>query len=84
VAYDRDWNLMATGKTQREIKKSGRCFKRDGGAAPHRGLVVLQELAAAPAGGNFEYGPVFIDKPDVYRLVMGEISGVQSYSRPFS
>jgi len=84
AAYDRDWNLMITGQDANGNYKVWSLIYGDGGAVPAGVWSSLQELAAAPAGGNFEYGPVFLDKPDVYRTCYVEkFSGVQSYSRLF-
>ena len=84
AVYDRDWNLMITGQDANGNYKVWSLIYGDGGAVPAGVWSSLQELAAAPAGGNFEYGPVFLDKPDVYRTCYVEkFSGVQSYSRLF-
>jgi hypothetical protein len=44
----------------------------------------LRELAAAPAGGDYEYRQPFLDKTDVYRCFFTEkYSGISAYNRPF-
>jgi hypothetical protein len=84
AVYDRDWNLILTGQDSNGNYMVWLLIYRDGGATPAGAWSPLQELASAPAGGNFEYGPVFLDKPDVYRTgYVEKFSGVQSYSRPF-
>ncbi len=84
AVYDRDWNLVVTGQDSNDNYKGWLLIYGDGGAVPAGTWSALQELASAPAGGNFEYGPVFLDKPDVFRAgYVEKFSGVQSYSRPF-
>ena len=67
AVYDTDWNLLVTGQdADGNYKVWSLIF--DGGGVPVGVWSSPQELASAPAGGQFEYGPVFIDKPDVYRV----------------
>ena len=80
----RDWNLLVTGQDANGNYKVWSLIYGDGGDVPAGVWSSLKELASAPAGGDFEYGPVFLDKPDVYRAFYVEkFSGVQSYNRPF-
>jgi hypothetical protein len=83
AVYDTDWNLLVTGQdADGNYKVWSLIF--DGGGVPVGVWSSPQELASAPAGGQFEYGPVFIDKPDVYRVFYVEkFKGVESYHRPF-
>ena len=75
---------MVTGQDSNGNYKVWLLIYGDGGAVPAGVWSALQELASAPAGGNFEYGPVFLDKPDVFRTgYVEKFNGVQSYSRPF-
>ncbi len=84
TVYDSDWNLLITGQDANGNYKVWSLIYGDGGDVPAGVWSSLQELASAPAGGNFEYGPVFLDKPDVYRAgYVEKFSGVQSYVRPF-
>jgi hypothetical protein len=84
AVYDGDWNLLVTGQDTNGNFKVWSLIYGDGGDVPSGGWSAFQELASAPAGGDFEYGPVFLDKPDVYRAFYVEkFSGVQSYNRPF-
>jgi hypothetical protein len=84
TVYDGDWNLMLTGQDANGNYKVWSLIYGDGGNVPAGVWSSLQELAAAPAGGNFEYVSVFLDKPDVYRAgYVEKFSGVQSYNRPF-
>jgi hypothetical protein len=84
AVYDRDWNLIVTGQDSNGNYKVWLLIYGDGGAVPAGAWSPLQELASAPTGGNFEYGPVFLDKPDVYRTgYVEKFIGVQSYNRPF-
>jgi hypothetical protein len=84
IIYDRDWNLLLTGQDADGNYKVWTLILGDGGDVTAGSWSSLQELASAPAGGNFEYGAAFLDKPDVYRVTYVEkFNGVQSYSRPF-
>jgi len=62
-----DWNLLATGQDSLGNFKVWSLVYGDGGDIPVGIWSSLKELASAPAGGDFEYGDVFMDKPDVYR-----------------
>jgi hypothetical protein len=82
--YDRDWNLLLTGQDVNGNYKVWSLVLGDGSDVTAGVWASLQELASAPAGGNFEYGAAFLDKPDISRATYVEkFSGVQSYSRPF-
>ena len=84
TVYDSDWNLLLTGQDANGNYKVWSLIYGDGGDVPAGVWSSLQELASAPAGGNFEYVSVFLDKPDVYRAgYVEKFSGVQSYNRPF-
>ena len=79
-----DWNLMVTGQDTAGSYKVWSLIYGDGGDVPAGTWSSLSELASAPSGGDYEYGPVFMDKPDVYRAFYVEkFHGVQSYNRPF-
>ena len=85
VSYHGDWNLLATGQDADKNYKVWSLTYGDGGAVLAGTWSSLQELASAPAGGDFEYGSVFLDRPDVNRAFYVEkFSGTQSYLRPFS
>ena len=85
VVYNTDWNLLVTGQDVLGSYKVWSLIYGDGGDVPAGTWSSLSELASAPAGGDYEYGPVFIDKPDVYRAFYVEkFHGVQSYNRPFA
>ena len=83
-AYSSDWNLLVTGQDSTGNFKVWSLVYGDGGNVPANTWSSLKELASAPAGGDFGYGAVFMDKLDVYRAFYVEkFSGIQSYSRPF-
>ena len=84
VVYDGDFALMVTGKdTSGNFKLWGLVYG-DGAAVPAGTWSTLQELAAAPSGGAFEYHQPFLDKSDVYRCFFIEkFTGDEAYSRPF-
>ena len=84
AVYSSDWNLLVTGQDAVGNFKVWSLVYGDGGNVSTGVWSPLKELAAAPAGGDFLYGAVFTDKPDVYRaFYMEKFNGVQSYSRPF-
>jgi hypothetical protein len=84
VVYHTDWNLLATGQDVNGNYKVWSLTYGDGGAVPSGTWSPLRELATAPAGGDFEYGRIFFDRPDVDRAFYVEkYSGIQSYLRPF-
>jgi len=84
AVYADDWNLLATGQDGAGNYKVWSLSYGDGGAFPSGTWSPLQELASAPAEGDFEYCGVFLDRPDVDRAFYVEkFSGTQSYSRPF-
>jgi hypothetical protein len=84
VFYDADWNLWVTGQDLAGNNMLWSLVYGDGGEVPVDTWSVLRGFASAPAGGDFEYGCPFLDKPDVCRGVYAErFSGTQSYDRPF-
>ncbi len=84
VVYYSDWDLLVTGQDSNGNYEVWSLIYGDGGEIPAGVWSNLKVLASAPAGGDFEYGGAFIDKPDVYRAFYVEkFVGVQSYSRLF-
>jgi hypothetical protein len=84
TVHSSDWNLLVTGQDSGENYKVWSLVYGDGGDVPAGSWSSLKEMASAPAGGDFEYGAVFLDKPDAYRAFFVEkFSGVQSYNKPF-
>jgi hypothetical protein len=84
VVHNVDWNLMVTGQDSEGNYKVWSLLCGDGGAIPVGSWSTLKEIASAPASGDFEYGGVFVDKPDEYLAFFVEkFSGTQSYNRPF-
>jgi hypothetical protein len=84
VIYDGDWNLMVTGKDAAGDYKLWSLVYGDGGAVAAGTWSALQELAAAPSGGDFEYRQPFLDKTDVYRCFFIEkYTGSEAYNCPF-
>jgi hypothetical protein len=65
--YDRDWNLLLTGQDTDGNYKVWSVICGDGGDVAAGTWSALKEIAAAPAGGDYEYAAVFADKPDVCR-----------------
>ncbi len=83
TAYGTDWNLLVSGKDSSGNFKLWSLIYGDGGDVTTGTWSALKEFAAAPAGGNFEYQRVFMDKPDVYRCFYVEnFSGTEAYNRP--
>ena len=84
VVYNFDWDLLVTGQDADGNYMVWSVVYGDGGTVPTGSWSILKELASSPAGGNFKYDSVFLDKPDVYRAFYVEkFSGNQSYNRPF-
>jgi hypothetical protein len=84
VVYDGDWNLLVTGKDTAGNFKLWSLVYGDGGDVPAGSWSALQELAAAPSAGNFEYRQPFLDKTDVCRCFYVEkFTGTEAYNRPF-
>jgi hypothetical protein len=82
--YDGDWNLLVTGKDTAGNYKLWSLVYGDGGSVSAGTWTDLRELAAAPAGGDYEYKQPFLDKTDVYRCFFTEkYSGIEGYNRPF-
>jgi hypothetical protein len=82
--YDGDWYLLVTGKDTTGNFKLWSLVYGDGDAVPAGNWSTLQELAAAPSGGDFEYRQPFLDKTNVYRCFFIEkYTGNESYNRPF-
>ncbi len=84
VVYDGDWNLLVTGVDGAGNPRLWSLVYGDGAAVPAGNWSSLTELAAAPAGGDFEYKQAFLDNAGVYRACYVEkFAGNESYSRPF-
>jgi hypothetical protein len=82
--YDGDWNLLVTGKDTAGNYKLWSLVYGDGDSVSAGTWSALQELAAAPAGGDYEYKQPFLDKTDVYRCFFTEkYSGIEAYNRLF-
>jgi hypothetical protein len=83
AVYDGDWNLLVTGKDSGGNYKLWSLVYGDGGDVALESWSALEELAAAPADGDFQYRTAFMDKPDVGRCFFVEsFSGNEAYSRP--
>ncbi len=84
AVYDNDWNLWITGQDMVGNYMLWSLVYVDGGEVSVGIWSTLRGFASAPAGGDFEYGCPFLDKPDVYRgLYVEKFSDTQSYNRPF-
>ncbi len=84
TVYDGDWMLLVTGRDSADNRKLWSPVYGDGGAIPAGTWSGLKEIASAAPDANFEYGGVFLDKPDVFRCFYVEkCTGAEAYSRPF-
>jgi hypothetical protein len=84
VVYDGDWNLIVTGQDSNGNYRAWSFVYGDGDEVPVGEWSELQEFASAPAGGNYEFHSVCMDKPDVFRVFYVEkFSGLQPYNRPY-
>ncbi|MFH1003513.1 MAG: hypothetical protein V1780_05145, partial [Chloroflexota bacterium] len=82
--YDGDWNLLVTGQDPAGNYRLWSLVYGDGGAVTTGSWSALKEVASAPSDGDFEYGGVFLAKPDVYQAFFVEkFSGTASYRRPY-
>ncbi|MBI2831810.1 MAG: hypothetical protein HYX79_06100 [Chloroflexi bacterium] len=82
--YVTDWDLLVSGKDTNDNFKLWTLVYGDGGEVESGTWSALEELASAPADGNFEYRACFLDKPDVYRCFFVEsFNGAEAYNRPF-
>jgi hypothetical protein len=83
-AYDGDWCLMVTGQNTVGNYKLWSLAYGDGGEIPAGSWSGLQEIAAAPSGGDFVYEQPFLDMTDACRCFFIEkYSGSEAYNRPF-
>ncbi len=84
AAYESDWNLIVSGKDSGGNFKLWSLIYGDGGEVSTDSWSELEELASAPADGDFEFQNTFMDKPDVYRFFFVEkFIGSETYARPF-
>ncbi len=84
AVYDGDWMLLITGQDAGGNRKLWSLVYGDGGAVTAGTWSDLKEIASAASDASFEYGGVFLDKPDVFRCFYVEkYTGVEAYSRPF-
>lgn len=84
VLYDDDWDIMLTGKDTNNDFHLWSLVYGDGGEVSAGAWSALEDMAAAPSDGDFQYCHVFMDKPDTRRSVFVEkYTGTQTYARPF-
>ena len=82
--YDADWKLIVTGSDSLGNHKVWSLVYGDGSEVPAGEWSDLNELASAPAGGDYEYVAAFMDHPDVCRMFYVEkFTGTESYARPY-
>jgi len=83
AVYESDWRLIVTGRDASGNYKVWSLLFGDGSELPEGEWSGLNELASAPAGGDYEYAAAFMDCPDVSRLFyLEKCNGVESYARP--
>lgn len=84
AVYNADWNLAVTGEDADGNYRLWSLIYGDGGDVTTGTWSALEEMASAPSDGDFEFGAVFMDMPDVYRCFYVEkYAGTEAYSRPF-
>jgi hypothetical protein len=82
--YDGDWKLLVSGRDSAGNFKVWSLIYGEGGEVAAGNWSALKEIASAPSDSGYEYGNLFLDKPDVYRCFFSEkYSGSQAYNRPF-
>ncbi len=75
--YDNDWDLLVSG---RDVGGNYKLWSLifDGSAWSE-----LKEVESAPAGGNYEFRSVYLDKTEVFHnFFVEKFIGVESYSLP--
>ena len=83
AVYGIDWDLLIAGKDSVGDLKLWSLVLGDGGEMPTGSWSPLNEIASAPAPGDFEYRCPFIDKPDTFRCFFIEkYTGTEPYGRP--
>jgi hypothetical protein len=84
VRYGSDWNIAVSGEDTAGNYRIWSLVHGDGGEVESGEWSALEEFAAAPSDGDYEFLSVFMDNPDVYRCFYTEkYSGTESYNRPF-
>jgi len=82
--FDRDWNLLVTGKDTGGNTKLWSLVYGNGGDVASGTWSPLQEMASAPAGENYEFLNPCLDKPDTFRCFYVEkFTGSTAYCRLF-
>ncbi len=84
AVYGADWDLVITGKDPAGNYKAWSVVYGDGGEVGAETWSELQQMATAPAGGEFEYAAPFLSRTDAFRCSFVErFAGVEPYARPF-
>ena len=83
VVYDGDWKLLVSGQDSDYNHRLWSLIYGDGGEVSAGSWSSLQTVMTAPSDAGYEFGPVFMDKPDILRCFCNEkYSGDEAYNRP--
>ncbi len=75
--YDNDWDLLVTGQDASGNYKLWSLIFNGGSWSE------LKEVESAPAGGNYEFRSVYLDKSEVFlSFFIEKFNGVESYNLP--
>lgn len=81
--YDKDWDLLVTGKDTDGNYKLWSLVYGDGGEVSTGTWSELKELSSAPSGEDYQFLQSFLDKTETHRCFFIEkFTGTEAYSRP--
>jgi hypothetical protein len=85
VVYDGDWKLLVSGREADGNFRLWSLVYGDGAELTAGVWSSLQAVMTAPSDSSYEFGPVFMDKPDLLRLFCNEkYTAEEAYNRPLS
>jgi hypothetical protein len=83
VVYDSDWKLLVSGQDSSNNYRLWSLIYGDGVEVTAGTWGALLPVMTAPSDSGYEFGPVFMDKPDVLRFFCNEkYTGDEAYNRP--
>ncbi|RJQ38021.1 MAG: hypothetical protein C4555_05535 [Dehalococcoidia bacterium] len=84
AVYDGDWHLLLSGRDTGGNYRLWSLVCGDGDEQAAGTWSDLKTVAQAPSDGDYRYGGVFLDIPDVHRAFFSEqYEGTEAYQRPF-
>ena len=83
VVYDGDWKLLVSGQDSDGNFRLWSLVYGDGEEVAAGTWSSLKTVMAAPSDSGYEFGPVYLDNPDVLRCFCNEAYyGDEAYNRP--